>query len=67
VVPELSPPATQGGAWTLAILHTFTGNSDGGDTWAGVVIGKASVIYGTTINGGNPLGGGDGVIFKILH
>jgi hypothetical protein len=65
---ELSPPATQGGTWTLAMLHTFTGNSDGGDTYAGVVIGKGSVVYGTTINGGNAQGNnGDGVVFKILH
>jgi hypothetical protein len=65
---ELSPPATQGGAWSFAILHTFTGNSDGGDTYAGVVIGKGSVVYGTTINGGNAQGNaGDGVVFKILN
>jgi uncharacterized repeat protein (TIGR03803 family) len=65
---ELSPPTTRGGAWTLTMLHTFTGNADGGDTYAGVVIGKGSVIDGTTINGGNAQGNsGDGVVFKILH
>jgi hypothetical protein len=64
---ELSPPVTQGGEWTQTILHAFTGHSDGGATLSGVVIGSHGVIYGTTVNGGNAAGGGDGVVYKILH
>jgi hypothetical protein len=64
---ELSPPVAQGGEWTQTILHSFTGHSDGGETYSGVLIGSHGVIYGTTVNGGNAVGDGDGVVYKILH
>jgi len=52
---SLTPPATRGGAWTEAVLHSFTGGnggSDGANPYAGVLIGKGGVLYGTCFNGG---------------
>jgi hypothetical protein len=35
---ELSPPTTQGGAWSETVLHSFTGGADGGGANASVVM-----------------------------
>jgi len=48
---SLTPPAAPGGAWTEAVLYSFTGGSDG-DAPGGVVIGNGGVLYGTTQFGG---------------
>ncbi len=61
VVWELSPPATQGGAWAYQVLHTFTGyvpggngNSDDGARPSGMLTRSISgALYGTTDNGGD--------------
>jgi uncharacterized repeat protein (TIGR03803 family) len=50
---------TSGG---LAILHHFTGGTDGGLPQAGLVIGSDGYFYGTTSAGGKS---GDGTVFKI--
>jgi uncharacterized repeat protein (TIGR03803 family) len=44
------------------VLHSFTGGSDGGTPYAGVVLGPQGELYGAT-----PFGGSDnvGVIFKV--
>ena len=69
IVFSLTPPASPGGAWTETVLHTFTGTPDGANPWAGVVIGKGNVLYGTTQFGGT--GGcsvtepGCGVVFSL--
>ena len=34
------------------VLYQFTGGADGGDPQAGLVIGKANVLYGTASVGG---------------
>jgi uncharacterized repeat protein (TIGR03803 family) len=49
---SLTPPATPGGPWTKAILHTFTGGRDGGTPISGVVMDRSEVLYGTTYSGG---------------
>lgn len=51
VVFELTPPTVAGNPWTEAVLWTFTGGSDGGDTTAGLAI-KGTTLYGTTSLGG---------------
>lgn len=51
---ELSPPATQGGAWTNTVLHSFAGlNIDGVAPFGGVVFGANGALYGTTLKGGS--------------
>ena len=50
----LTPPGTPGGAWTFALLHTFTGPpGDGGSPRAGLVFGASGVLYGVCANGGS--------------
>jgi uncharacterized repeat protein (TIGR03803 family) len=58
----LTPPATAGGAWTEAILHSFGGAGDGTEPIAGLVIGSGKVLYGTTFNGG---ASGAGTVFAL--
>jgi uncharacterized repeat protein (TIGR03803 family) len=44
------------------VLHNFTGGSDGGYPWAGVVLDSAGNLYGTTTGGG---AGYNGVVYKL--
>jgi uncharacterized repeat protein (TIGR03803 family) len=44
------------------VLYSFTGGSDGGYPWAGVVSDSAGNLYGTTNNGGTE---GVGVVYKV--
>jgi uncharacterized repeat protein (TIGR03803 family) len=50
-------------AQTFAILHTFTGQGDGGTPYAGLTIDQAGNFYGTTSAGG----AGYGTVFKLTH
>lgn len=68
---SLTPPASQGSAWTETTLYSFAGSpSDGATPLAGVVIGSGGVLYGTTVNGGtvHPYCGipGCGVAFQLI-
>ena len=38
--------------WTESVIYSFTGGSDGGNPYAGVVFDKAGNLYGTTLQGG---------------
>jgi uncharacterized repeat protein (TIGR03803 family) len=49
---SLKPPATPGGTWTEAVLHSFTGGPDGSYPYAGVQVGHGGRLYGTTVSGG---------------
>ena len=48
---SLTPPASPGGAWTEAVLHNFTGGSDGGFP-NGLTAGADGILYGTALFGG---------------
>jgi uncharacterized repeat protein (TIGR03803 family) len=48
----------------LAVLYSFTGGSDGGNPWAGLVQGSDGYLYGTAQSGGSIIGGW-GTVFKI--
>jgi uncharacterized repeat protein (TIGR03803 family) len=51
---ELSPPATDGGAWTETILYNFQGGlTDGATPWGGVTFDDAGNLYGVTLRGGS--------------
>jgi uncharacterized repeat protein (TIGR03803 family) len=63
VVFKLSPPAVQGNPWTETVLHTFTGNADGGNPFAGLIADSSGNLYGTTRMGGSQHL--TGVVFKI--
>jgi uncharacterized repeat protein (TIGR03803 family) len=67
-VYNLIPPASPGGAWTETVLYSFAGGSDGSYPGAGVVIGKAGALYGTTGAGGGGAGCfpyGCGTVFTL--
>jgi uncharacterized repeat protein (TIGR03803 family) len=49
---EVAPPSAPGGAWMAAVLHNFTGGSDGGSPSASPIIGPKGELYGTTWYGG---------------
>jgi uncharacterized repeat protein (TIGR03803 family) len=51
---ELTPA---NGGWTQNILHSFTGDLDGGSCWTGVIFDAAGNLYGVTRYGGLNSGG----------
>ena len=53
---ELTPSGT------LIVLYSFTGNSDGGTPYSGLVADASGNLYGTTVYGGNF---DNGVVFKL--
>jgi hypothetical protein len=62
---KLTPPAKGQTAWTETVLHSFTGGSDGGNPYAGLIaIARAGEesLYGTTQSGGS---GSNGTVFKV--
>ena len=61
-VYSLAPPAAPGGPWTETVLYSFTGEGDGSDPQAGVVIGNGGVLYGTTVGGG---ASNNGTVFSV--
>lgn len=61
--------ANRGGAWRENILYNFTGGSDGGNPYAGLIADRAGNLYGTAEVGGNAAPDCDylgcGVIFEL--
>lgn len=51
IVFQLTPQATEGGAWTETVLHTFGHGNDGLDPEAGLIFDNRGALYGTTITG----------------
>jgi len=65
---ELSPPAVQGGSWSLADLYDFTGGADGNGPVGSLVWDPAGNLYGMTVAGGDLSacsGGGCGTVFQL--
>jgi uncharacterized repeat protein (TIGR03803 family) len=59
----LTPPASPGGAWSLADIHPFGLTSgDGSSPTTPVAIGSGGVFYGTLGNGGTA---GDGMVYSL--
>src|SRR5271163_3423707 len=52
-------------AQTFQTLYAFTGGSDGGYPYAGLVRDKAGNLYGTTLEGGSGCAIGCGTVFKL--
>jgi hypothetical protein len=66
---ELSPPKQKAGVWTEQVLHSFAGGTDGANPNGGLVS-HNSIVYGTTLSGGNQgctTGGtaGCGTVFQL--
>ena len=59
---KLTPPATQGGAWTETVLYSFQGGSDGIGPTSEVIFDVKGSLYGTTPYGGSS---GYGTVFKL--
>jgi len=62
---ELTPPASNGSAWTETTLHAFAGGSDGGTPYAGVIL-EGGILYGTTTGIGNGSAASSGTVFGVL-
>ena len=58
VVFELTPTST---GWAETVLYSFTGGSDGGNPYAGLIFDAAGNLYGTTWSGSN----GDGLVYQL--
>jgi uncharacterized repeat protein (TIGR03803 family) len=70
VVFKLTPNLR--GRWREKVIHRFTGDAQGGEPRAGVILDQAGNLYGTTELGGGPLSlcrfdgrAGCGVVFKL--
>jgi len=50
------------GVWTETTLYTFTGQSDGGYPYFGLILDATGNLYGATSGGGS---GGNGVVFEL--
>jgi uncharacterized repeat protein (TIGR03803 family) len=60
-VYQLSPPTTEGGAWTETVIFSFSG-SDGTLPFGRLQFDETGAIYGTTTSGGS---GQAGTVFKL--
>jgi uncharacterized repeat protein (TIGR03803 family) len=54
-----------GSGWTEAILHFFTGASDGYDPYSGLIFDRAGNLYGTASAGGQGIDSGNGTVFEL--
>ncbi len=61
LTPPTGAPSEPAGAWTQAVLYTFTGGSDGAQP-SGLVAGGDGVLYGATLFGGVST---NGVVFSL--
>jgi hypothetical protein len=64
---QLKPPKKKRGAWSLAVVRDFTGDPDGADPAASLVLDKDGNLYSTTQQGGTGKScqGGCGTVFEV--
>ena len=64
---RMRPPSLKGGAWSLSVVYTFTGNPDGATPSANLIFGSGGSIFGTTQGGGGAPAcqGGCGTVFEV--
>ena len=62
-VYQLTPPAKQGGAWNINVLHAFSGGNDGEVPRAGLISDASGALYGTTAGFDNSYG----TVFKLTQ
>jgi hypothetical protein len=60
---ELTPPASQGEAWTETVVYSFIGQPDGASPSAGLVLASSGVFYGTATGAGPA---SFGTVFKLI-
>lgn len=66
LVYELSPPATEDGAWTETVLYNFQGGADGDELTGGLIFDKNGNLYGTaSLGGGGDCTYGCGLVFEL--
>ena len=58
LTPTSQPP------WTETILYTFTGASDGGNPYAGLIRDNSGNLYGTATDGGSA---DHGTVYRLTH
>jgi hypothetical protein len=64
---QLTPPVTEGGAWTETMIYNFSGtDGDGAFPTAGVVLGENGVVYGTTGYGGSVTSGSPCIYYGAI-
>ena len=56
---QLTPPTTQGGAWTKTVIHNFQGGTDGQLPLSGLILDGNGNLYGTTYYRGTGSRAGD--------
>jgi uncharacterized repeat protein (TIGR03803 family) len=65
-VYKLIAPATNGGAWTEAVLYNFQGGADGDEVVGSLIFDKSGNLYGTTgLGGGGGCTYGCGTVFEL--
>jgi uncharacterized repeat protein (TIGR03803 family) len=62
---SVTPPASPGGAWTEAIIHSFGYGADGYHPASNLVSGGGGVLYGTTSKGGTGFDALCGTVFSL--
>jgi uncharacterized repeat protein (TIGR03803 family) len=59
---QLRAPATTGGPWTLNVLHSIVGHTDGKYPWGSLIFDQAGNLYGPMLFGGRF---GGGTVFQL--
>jgi uncharacterized repeat protein (TIGR03803 family) len=63
---KLAPPIPPATHWTETVLYRFIkGDPDGTNPNVGLIFGRHGALYGTTDGGGQPIGIGNGTVFKL--